>query len=164
MTVCFRNTEEDHIGRYDGWNDPSGHLMECQTLWASRPKDEWVHAFIHTLDEMPRSWYVLAKMRKEIATWEEMTSCFAHTFSFTDANPDVNNALQIIRDVVLKIVPVAYPTDLNAHFHMRSMMECYNIFGKPEDDDELRNINIIYIEGSRDVATPDVLNDPMSQP
>ena len=35
MTILFGNTEAYHAGRYDGRNDPSNHLMECQTLWAS---------------------------------------------------------------------------------------------------------------------------------
>ena len=38
------------------------------------------------------------------------------------------------------------------------------MFGKPEDDDELRNINILKTEGSRDIAAPYVPTDPMSQP
>ena len=96
MTIRFGNTEVYHTGNYDGQNDPINHLMEFQTLWESRPKDEWVHAFIHTLDEMPRSWYVSAKLCREITTWEEMIVFFAHTFSFADANLDVNNAFQII--------------------------------------------------------------------
>ena len=87
-------------------------------MWASRPKDEWVHAFVHTLDEMPRSWYVSAELRREITTWEEFTVFFTHTFSFADANLDVYNALQLIHDVVLKVVPVAYPMDPHVHYHM----------------------------------------------
>ena len=43
-------------------------------------------------------------------------------------------------------------------------MECYNVSGDLEDDDELQNINIPETEGSRDVAAPDVPTDPMSQP
>ena len=43
-------------------------------------------------------------------------------------------------------------------------MECYNMYGELEDDDELWNINIPKTEGSRDVATPDVPTNPMSQP
>ena len=39
-------------------------------------------------------------------------------------------------------------------------MEFYNVFGEHEDDDELWNINIPEKEGSRDVSTPDILNDP----
>ena len=118
MTVHFRNAKAYHTGKYDGRNDPSGHLMECQTSWASRPKDEWVHALIHSLDEMPKSWYVSAELRRDITTWEELTVYFVQTFHFADANPDVNNALQIIWDVVLKVVPVAYTMDPHARCHM----------------------------------------------
>ena len=81
------------IGRYDLQNNPCSHLRECHTLWASRPNDEWVHAFVHTLDEMPRSWYISAELRKEITTWEELIVCFVHTFGFEYANVEVNNAL-----------------------------------------------------------------------
>ena len=54
--------------------------------------------------------------------------------------------------------------DRNAHCHTQSMMEFYNISGKPKDDDELCNINIPETEGSRDVTTPDTPIDPMNQP
>ena len=73
---------------------------------------------------MSRSWYISAKMHREITTWEELTFFFAHTFGFAYANVEVKNALQIIQDVVLKVVPVAYPVDPHAHCHMQSMMEC----------------------------------------
>ena len=43
-------------------------------------------------------------------------------------------------------------------------MTCYNLFGEPEDDDELRNVNIPESEGSRNVAAPDILTDSMNQP
>ena len=43
------------------------------------------------------------------------------------------------------------------------MMECYNVSGEPEDDDELWNINILEIEGSRDVTTLDIPTNPMNQ-
>ena len=58
----------------------------------------------------------------------------------------------------------SYLVDPHAHFHMQSIMECYNMSGELEYDDEIRNINILEIEGSRDVAAPDVPTDPMSQP
>ena len=164
MIVRFGETEVYHTGKYDGWNDPSVHLMECQTLWESWPKDERVHACIHTLNEMPRSWYILAKLRREITTWEELTIFFAHTFSFADAYHNVHNELQIIWDVVLKLVSVTYPMDPHVHCHMQSMMEWYNRSGEPEDDDELWNINIPETEGSRDVVALDIAIDPMSQP
>ena len=90
--------------------------------------------------------------------------CFAHTFSFVDANIDVHNALKIIQGVVLKVVPFTYPVDPYTHYHMQSMMECYNVSGGPEDNDELQNINIPELEGSRDVIALDISTDPMNQP
>ena len=68
MMVRFGDSEIYHAGRYDGQNDPTSHLMECHALWVSRPKDEWVHAFVHTLEEMPRSWYVAAELHRTITT------------------------------------------------------------------------------------------------
>ena len=35
MIVLFGDIEVYHTGKYDGWNVPRSHLMECQTLWAS---------------------------------------------------------------------------------------------------------------------------------
>ena len=67
---------------------------------------------------------------------------FTHTFSFVDANLDVQNALQLICDVVLKVVPVAYHMDTHENCQMHSLIECYNVIGGPEDDDDPCNINI----------------------
>ena len=92
-----------------------------------------------------------------------MTVCFNHTFRFVDANPDVDNALQLICNVFLKVVLVAYPVDPHAHCHMQLMMECYNVSGEPHDDD-LWNIKISETEGSQDVTASDVPKDPMNQP
>ena len=97
----------------------------------------------------------------EITTWEELTVCFTHTFSFMDTNMYVHNALQLIYDVVLKVVLVAYPMDSHAYCHMQSMMECYNVSGEPDDDD-LQNINIPEIEGSWHVTALDVPTNPMN--
>ena len=44
------------------------------------------------------------------------------------------------------------------------MMEWYKLSRKLEYDDELHNINIPDTEGIQDVAAPDVLMDPMTQP
>ena len=51
---------------------------------------------------MPRSWYISVELHREITTWEELTICFANTFGFADVNVEVNNALQLIQDVVVR--------------------------------------------------------------
>ena len=84
-------------------------------------------------------------------------------FSFQNDNPEVHNALHIIRDVVLKVFPIAYPVDPHAHCSMQSMMTCYNLYREPEDDDELQNVNILDSEGIHDIVAPDIPTDSMSQ-
>ena len=64
--------------------------------------------------------------------------------------------------MVLKVVSVSYLVDTHVHCHMQLMMECYNVSGGPKDDDELRNINILEIEGIRDVGAPDIPTNPMN--
>ena len=113
--VRFGDVEVYHTGRYDRRNDPTIHLIDYRTLWASCPRDEWVHAFVHTLEEMPRSWYVAAELCRTITTWEELLVCFVQTSSFQDANLEVCNALHTIRDIVLKVTPIAYPVDPDAN-------------------------------------------------
>ena len=104
----------------------------------------------------------MVELRRAITTWEEVSILFAQTFSFWDANPEVHNALLLIRDVVLKVVPTAYLVDPHEQCHMQSLMTCYNISGEPKDDDDMRNVNILESEGTCNVAAPDIPTDPMS--
>ena len=136
MKVHFGNAKEYHVGRDNGRNNHGDHLIECQTLWELQPKDEWVHAFFHILDEIPRSWYVSAELRREITTWEELTSCFTHTFSFPDTNAARHGSLQHIHDVVLKAFLDAYPVDLHERCSIQSMMEFYNVTRGLDDGDD----------------------------
>ena len=127
MTVHFGDSEVYHAKRYERRNSIGDPLIECQTLWESRTKDEWFHAFVHTLDRMLRSWYILAKLHREFTTWEHLIVFFTHSFIFADANLDVHNVLQLIRNVVLKVVSISYRVDPHVHCGMQSMMECYNL-------------------------------------
>ena len=106
------------------------------------------------MDEKPRYWYISTELRREITTWEDLIVCFAHTFGYKDVNAKFNNVLQIIQDIVLKVVPATYPLDPHALCRMQSMMESYNLYGEPEDDDELGNIT--ETGGIQDVIEPDV--------
>ena len=68
--------------------------------------------------------------------------CFSHTFSFVDDDLVIHSALQHIRDVILDIIPVAFPKESHEVPLMQSMMECYNVIRGPDDGDDPRNINI----------------------
>ena len=43
------------------------------------------------------------------------------------------------------------------------MMTCYNLSRELEDDDDLQNVNIPELEGSRDVVAPNMSMESMSQ-
>ena len=123
----------------------------------------WVHAFVHTLDEIPHQWYVSVESHKEITTWEELSMCFSHTFSFEDVDPTIHSALQHICNVFMKVLPFTYPVDLHQTDIMQSMMECYNATGGPDDGDDPWNFNIPEIEGIKNVTTPKISTDQMNQ-
>ena len=52
MEVHFAEAENYQFEKYDGIKDPNDHLIACCTMWFSRLKDDWVHDFVQTLDEM----------------------------------------------------------------------------------------------------------------
>ena len=39
---------------YDGVSGPFSHIRACEEAWKDKPKDVWVHLFVHTLDSSPR--------------------------------------------------------------------------------------------------------------
>ena len=76
----------------------------------------------------------------------------------------VHSALQHIRDVVLEIVIVTFPEESHEIPMMQSMMECYNVKGGPDDEDDPRNINILGSKGSQNIAALDMSTDKFHQP
>ena len=81
-----------------------------------------------------------------------------------DVDPDIHSALQDICDVVLEVVPVAYPMESHEVPMMQSMMECYNVTGGLDDGDNPRNINIPESEGIRNITAPEMSIDKVHQP
>ena len=76
----------------------------------------------------------------------------------------IHSALQHIHDVVLEVVPIAYPTELHEVHMMHSMMECYNVRGGPNDGYDPRNINIPESKGSQNIAASKMPTDKINQP
>ena len=92
-------------------------------MWVSREKSEWVHYFVHTLDEMLRQWYVSVDLRREITTWEELSIFFSHTFRFANAGFVIHSVLKHIYNMVLNVSPVVYHVDLHEAPRMQLMVE-----------------------------------------
>ena len=69
--------------------------------------------FVHTLDEIPRIWYISVELQREIRTWEDLTTGFAHTFSFISVDSVIHSTMQHIHDIVLEIDPTPHLIELN---------------------------------------------------
>jgi hypothetical protein len=51
-------TKVDYVQRYRGVSDPIDRTKHCRKIWSSILKKELTHKFIHTLDVIPKNWYL----------------------------------------------------------------------------------------------------------
>ena len=80
-----------------GLTSPVEHINTCSTMWKDIPKKEWVHMFIHTLDLIPRNWYMSLELWRGTAEWDELARNFKQTFSYEDEIPMMDAALKVIK-------------------------------------------------------------------
>jgi len=52
------------------------HVEQCKALWISISEIEWRHKFIHTLDIIPKNWFLELEMHRETEGWEELVQRF----------------------------------------------------------------------------------------
>lgn len=62
------------------------------------------HGFIHTLQTIPKNWYLEMELRHGIMNWEDMVYGFILTFSFEDDFPFIDLALQTVKKNIFKNV------------------------------------------------------------
>jgi hypothetical protein len=90
-----------------------------------------MHNFIHTLDMIPKNWYLELEMQRETANLDELTQRFKVTFTFEYESPLVDVALQSIRTMVfseegsMDVVPMCSVNRTSMKFH--KLMEFYNV-------------------------------------
>ena len=58
MTVRFGVVADSFTEHYNGLTDPREHLLTCGYRWSKVPRDVWIQMFVHTLDVIPKEWYV----------------------------------------------------------------------------------------------------------
>ena len=97
MAIRFSHDKECLRQKYKGESDPRSHIKICEQSWSDIPEDEWVHLFIHTLDQIPRNWYMETELRRGTITWPLMIDSFLLTFTFESEYPSIDQALDIIK-------------------------------------------------------------------
>jgi hypothetical protein len=100
IQVRFGNELENITQKYTGESDPPGHVEQCRTLWSSVPEAEWTRIFIHTLDTIPKNWYLELETCRETTRWDELVQKFKVTFKFEYESPLMVATLQAVRTKV----------------------------------------------------------------
>jgi hypothetical protein len=59
------NRNEYTMQKYTGLSCPIEHVTQCIVTWRSVPKKEWTHLFVHTLDTIPKNWYLELEVHRE---------------------------------------------------------------------------------------------------
>ena len=80
------------------------------------------------------------ELRKGTKDWDKVAIQFAHTFEFSDEQPTVDAALQMIKEKIFVEIPVKVASSHQFSTTIQQWMACYNMVGEPDDD--LTNINI----------------------
>ena len=91
--------------------------------------------FIHTLDMIPRNWYMSLELRRGIVDWDDLANSFIHTFSYANENPFINIDLQVIQDKKFEEIFVPVSSLPQWTVTIQNFMKCYNIQGEPVNDD-----------------------------
>ena len=65
MAMIFSTDKQYLQQKYTGESDPRSHIQSCEQNWSDILEDEWVHLFIHTLDQIPKNWYTETELHKE---------------------------------------------------------------------------------------------------
>jgi hypothetical protein len=102
MIACFSAQVEGCTVRYIGRSCPKDHVRSCEEAWRNIPQEQWVHKFINMLDTTPINWYLQAELCLITTDWQGMTQNFVTTFLFESQYPSVDQALQIVRQKVLR--------------------------------------------------------------
>jgi hypothetical protein len=151
MQIRFGTEEEDIAQKYTGESDPAGHVEQCRDLWSSVPEIEWMHKFIHTLDTIPKNWYLELEMHRETTRWEELIQRFRVTFTFEHESPSIDAVLQAIQSNIfleegtMEVVSVcsAHRANINVH----ELLECYNVAKEEHDEEDPRNVQVPETKG-----------------
>jgi hypothetical protein len=90
-----------HVGdmthKYIREGNPKYHVAQCEQLWILVSRKEWTHRFIHTLETVPRNWYLELEISRDTKNWDYIHQIFQVTFTFHNASPIISTVLHAIK-------------------------------------------------------------------
>ena len=121
--------------------------------------EEQPHDFVHTLDRIPKNWYIDQELCRGTTSWTVLQQKFTVIFSFEHENPNIDAALKQIRGVIFikepKIELIIEEQHRNKQT-VKELLSCYHVQEEAPDKDYLRDIQIEEEEGERDVEGPPI--------
>jgi len=103
MQTQFGKPKMQLIDMYDEQNDPCAHLAKWTQAYGEKPQPEWVHLFCHTLDVIPRNWYVEIDIRHGTGEWDILREGFMMKFSFEGGFDSIEEALKEVKAAIFRI-------------------------------------------------------------
>ena len=97
------------------------------------------------------------ELRQGTQDWEEVAKQFMHTFEFTDEQPTVDVALQVIKKKIFVEIPIEESNSHQCSMTIQQWIPCYNLARDPDDDST--NINIPKLEGTCTVEGSGISSD-----
>jgi hypothetical protein len=105
-----------------------------------------MHRFIHTLDTIPKNWYLELEMCRETRIWDELVQIFKVKFTFEHVSSLIDVVLQ---DIQTKIFLVEEMIEVvlvcNAHkasLTVYELLECYNVAKEEHDEEDPKNVQV----------------------
>ena len=164
MLTRFGKPKVRMIEKYDRKDDLRTHLAKWAQAYGAKPQPEWVHLFCHTLDVILMNWYMETELYHGTSEWDILCEGFIMTFNFEDKFDCIDKVLQEVKAAIFKIprdhLELIQP-DRNTQ--LSHVLECYNLTVEEEDEDP-RKINILEIEGHREVEGPQIENPDITTP
>jgi hypothetical protein len=113
-----------------------------------------MHRFIHTLETIPKNWYLEMEVHRDTTEWGYISQRFKETFTFQHKSPSIYTTLQEIKHKIFNeeehmevrsICNEEEHTEVisicNAHnvsMTVHKLLECYNVTQEDQDDEDPR--------------------------
>jgi hypothetical protein len=101
---------------------------------------------VHTLDTIPKSWYIELEANRGTRDWEDLTRNFKVTFNFESNNPLAESTLKVLRNNIFssKDMLGSLPLHSVARVTMtiEEVLHYYNVAEESQDEEDPINFQI----------------------
>ena len=110
-------------------------------------KNQWAHRSIHTLDMVPKSWYVQEEMRRKKKQWKSIGGQFWITFGFTSNDHVLKESLGILYNFIFCKEPSELAQHIVCTDHIQLVKNnqtiyCWKVRNDDIEEEYPRNLQI----------------------